>query len=243
MKTHFNAAPASPRIGPRMDVRYMTRSQLFKSASQISIVALVVCVAGFLTAYLVDAIRAGNTDTLADLLALSSTVLGGLGVVVSGYLVARGLTRSNGYSPVSVWQADLEREAGRVRSGMQLQGLKVESIRRRGRDLVIHLEARVHQSTGVPGRNAGTVWIYPAEMWIRSGRVLQPAPRAPMQVAAGGLGVGSQRLGEMMPVPLDFDGLVRFEGEIVGEELLVIEGRGIEIRLVGEGRYIEIFEP
>lgn len=247
MKSHFTAAPAAPRVGPRMDVRYMTRSQLFESATRISMAALVVCVTGFLTAYLVDTAPAWNADALADMLALASTMFGGLGALTSGYLVVRGLARSRAYSPVSVWQADLEREArlrrSRIRCGIELGESGIASIRRGGRDLVLQLEAYVHQSTGVPGRDPGTGWHYRAEMRIRSGQVREPAPSAPLEIAEGALDVGSRRLEGVIPAPLDFRGLVRFEVETADADILVIEGDGVKVRLHDEGRYLEIFEP
>ena len=225
----------------------MTRSQLFESATQISIAALIVCVAGFMTAILVDSRAAWNADMLADALAMTSSVLGGAGALVSGYLVMRGFGRSHTYSPVSVWQADLERQArrrrNRIHSAIELRDSGLTSIRTRGEDLVVQLEAYVHQSAGVPGRDRGTGWHYRVEMRIRWGRIREPAPAPPLEIAAGSIDLGSRRFSGLIPAPVDFRGLVRFEAVSPDDDILVIEGDGVKCSLAGRGHYIGIYEP
>lgn len=247
MKNRFDAAPQlfARRLGPRLDVRYMTRDQLFDSAWQILLAAAFLGAAGVLAAYLIGTSGASGAGALAHGVLWLTAALGGAGFAGSVALVSAGISRSVTYDPVSVWRRDLEARANRrrVRFGVDLRDSRARALEAHGADLLLQVDAYVFQSTGIPGADPGTEWQYLAEFRIRSGRVRGERPSLPAMIEHGSLAVGPRMLERLVRAPLRFKGLVRVEIETVDGGLLVIEGSGVKVDLRGPGRYIEDFDP
>lgn len=244
MKARFTTAPdAAARLpGLRFDVRYMTRSQIFKSARQLSIGVLIVALAGAIGVAASDARGARSAATFFETFSLLSTVVAGLGAIGAGSLAVCGLYRDRAYDPVSVWRADLQRRQAlrrRVRSAIELKESGVRSVRTRGKDLVLEMETYVHESTGRPGHDPGTGWYFPASVRIRSARTRGPLPQLPAAITSGALNVGARQFADLVPAPLERRGLVRVEFELTDGDILVVEGGGVSVALRGAGQFIE----
>ena len=90
----------------RMDVRYMTRRDLFRSAREFLVVGLVGCLVSTVVAWALfrDAARAPGAIATAVVFALF--LLTAIYLLGALYLFVRGMRRHASYDPDVVWQAD-----------------------------------------------------------------------------------------------------------------------------------------
>jgi hypothetical protein len=236
----MSLAGSSPQIpvagfGPRTDVRYMTRAELFRSAWQFLLAALVMSVTCVAVAYFGSvANHSGDPTPLIQGLFFLFWVLAGMGFAGSLYLAIRGVIRSPSYDPLSIWLAD-------ARSSIELHDSVLKSIEMQGAVLVLWMDAYVHRSIGVPGVDAGMGWIYVVALRFNSGRCAPALPEPLARICDGILHLGADHLENAIPVPLDFKGSVRLDLVISNDAKLSIEGDGLRVALTGEGRYVEGF--
>lgn len=127
------------------------------------------------------------------------------------------------------------------RREIELHDSEIAQLEHEGTTLVMKLEAYVHHSMGVPGRDAGTGWIHGAELRFDSGRFAGPAPMLPAEILGGTLRLDEQQLENMLPATLNFSGSVRLELDLGSFSKLVIEGAGLSVALTDEGSYMEDF--
>ncbi|HKQ57273.1 MAG TPA: hypothetical protein VJY35_05355 [Candidatus Eisenbacteria bacterium] len=235
-------------FGPRTDVRYMTRAQLLRSAWHFLRAAIVMTVCSAAVGYFAFGVRPnGDVNPLILGLLFVLFILSGMGCVGALYLAVRGLARKASYDPVPVWRADQEswrdREGLVEASGIELHDSTVKSLEVQGTDVVVWMDAYVHRSIGVPGRDAGTGWIHLTALRFSAGRCEAPDPKLPAEISGGTLHLGARQLENVFAVPLDFSGSVRLELELVSARKMLIEGDGLTVSLMDDGTYIEHFHP
>src|SRR5262245_3848048 len=95
------------RFGPRTDVRYMTKVELFKSGTQFLGSGLVVLAGALGLALLVPEIEKIQPE-IVGVSGFAVLIISGMGILGGLYLYVRGAFRSTSYDPEAVWQADRE---------------------------------------------------------------------------------------------------------------------------------------
>jgi len=129
----------------------------------------------------------------------------------------------------------------RVNSAIEIHDSKLAAVIPSAEGLIVRLDpAYVHRSEGRPGVDAGTGWCQPAEMVFASGVVEGELPELPWILGEGRIS-GGANFREMVPLPCVVDGAVRFEARNINGDIVVIRGAGLDVRAVGEARYIERF--
>jgi hypothetical protein len=103
----------------------------------------------------------------------------------------------------------------------------------------------IHQSEGVPGRDAGSVWIQEAVLRITTARMQGSFVEFPVDLCDGKIQIGNQILENEIPLPLRLNGPVALHLQAMGKEQTAVSftGTGAELELLGEAKYIEPFRP
>jgi hypothetical protein len=113
-------------------------------------------------------------------------------------------------------------------------------------EVLLHFSsAYIHQSEGVPGRDAGTGWVQQAVLRIGSPVVSGVFSVFPVKLSDGRLIIGELVADNIIPLPLRHEGAIRLTLETFRavKEIVTFEGRGAEIELRGEPKYVEDFRP
>jgi hypothetical protein len=113
-------------------------------------------------------------------------------------------------------------------------------------DATLHFSsAYIHQSEGTPGRDAGTVWVQRAILRIARARVSGAFSEFPVRLSDGRISLGERSTDNEIPVPLRHEGRfeLRLETSRKSNEIVTFEGSGVELELVGEGKFLEHFRP
>lgn len=113
-------------------------------------------------------------------------------------------------------------------------------------DVELHFSSvYIHESNGVPLRDAGSGWVQKAVLHILNARVKGVFSEFPVHLSDGQVVMGQNILDNEIPLPLNHKGA--FELQLVAwrreKEVLTITGSGAELRLLGEPRYVEEFLP
>ncbi len=226
-------------FGPRTDVRYMTRRELFRSAAWFLRAGCLLALL-FGVAYVTGVTRdASASQPLVHGVAFALAVLTGMAFAAALYLDIRGALRSTHFNPAMVWHLDHVARGGE-RLAIELHDSEIVRAVREGEDLVLHLQAYVHHSAGTPGRDAGTGWIHAAEFRFRDARTAT-LPQDPSGIVGDGvLRVGELELANLVPLPVPAEGPVRFEAELTNGGTLEIEARAVLVQLLGDGECLEI---
>ena len=114
-----------------------------------------------------------------------------------------------------------------------------------GRALVVFAHAYIHKSSGKPGRDIGTGWSQSAELVIHESSEVNLPRSWPCTIADGQLELGDIVHANEIPIPLNHEGKVRLELELLefDGEFTVIElnGTNARLKLLGEAEYVEEF--
>jgi hypothetical protein len=102
----------------------------------------------------------------------------------------------------------------------------------------------IHQSECAPGRDAGSGWTQEAILRVYGARVDGSFLKFPVRLSDGSIQLGSQIFDNEIPVPLLHNGLItlRLIGAERGESVS-FTGKGAELELLGEPKYVEEFRP
>ena len=120
----------------------------------------------------------------------------------------------------------------------------VESISAPVGFAVIHFSrAYLHQSDGIPGQDASTVWIQKADLRIRDGMAGPGCPTMPITILEGHIKLGQNFLDNGIPIPLDYKGAVEVRLASWNDREIIIRGTGVQLRLLGEPKFVEVFQP
>jgi hypothetical protein len=105
--------------------------------------------------------------------------------------------------------------------------------------------AYIHQSEGVPLRDAGSGWVQKAILRIRDARVEGAFSEFPVDLWDGQIRMGQNILDNEIPVPLHHQGVfeLRLETWRLEKEVVTFAGSGAELELLGEPEYVEEFRP
>ena len=103
----------------------------------------------------------------------------------------------------------------------------------------------IHQSEGVPLRDAGSGWVQKAILRIHDARVEGAFSEFPVDLSDGQIQVGQSILDNEIPVPLHHQGAfeLRLEAWRQEKEVVTFTGSGAELELLGEPEYVEEFRP
>lgn len=129
---------------------------------------------------------------------------------------------------------------------IELHDSEIASIELRADMGIIHFSvAYIHQSVGVPGVEAGIVSTQEAELTIKNA-ILPDLPQSkPYRVDDGTLLLGSIKHSNEIPIPLLYKGPTAIALLIADSDYqyskIEISGSGIELKLIGEAKYIESF--
>jgi hypothetical protein len=103
----------------------------------------------------------------------------------------------------------------------------------------------IHQSEGVPGRDAGSGWVQKAILRIHDARVDGAFSEFPVDLSTGQIRMGENTLDNEIPVPLRHKGPfeLRLQAMWQGQVSVSFTGSGAELELLGEPEYVEEFRP
>jgi hypothetical protein len=103
----------------------------------------------------------------------------------------------------------------------------------------------IHQSEGVPGRDAGSGWVQKAILRIQDAKVKGVFSEFPVDLSGGQIQIGQDLLDNEIPVPLHHNGVFELHLEAMwqGQEVVSFTGSGAELELLGEPEYVEEFRP
>jgi hypothetical protein len=103
----------------------------------------------------------------------------------------------------------------------------------------------IHQSEGIPGRDAGSGWVQKAILRIHNAKVKGAFSEFPVDLSGGQIQVGQNLLDNEIPVPLQHEGVfeLRLEAMWQRQEVVSFIGSGAELELLGEPEYVEEFRP
>src|ERR1700733_4758378 len=103
----------------------------------------------------------------------------------------------------------------------------------------------IHQSEGVPLRDAGSGWVQKAILRIHDARVEGAFSEFPVDLSDGQTRMGENTLDNKIPVPLRHKGAfeLRLQAMWQGQVIVSFTGSGAELELLGEPEYVEEFRP
>jgi hypothetical protein len=103
----------------------------------------------------------------------------------------------------------------------------------------------IHQSDGVPLRDAGSGWVQKAVLRIHDAKVEGAFSELPVDLSDGQTRMGQIVLDNEIPVPLRHKGAfeLRLQPMWQGQEVVSFTGSGAELELLGEPEYVEEFRP
>jgi hypothetical protein len=103
----------------------------------------------------------------------------------------------------------------------------------------------MHQSDGVPLRDAGSAWVQTAVLRIHDAKVEGAFSELPVDLSDGQTRMGQIVLDNEIPVPLRHKGAfeLRLQPMWHGQEVVSFTGSGAELELLGEPKYVEEFRP
>jgi hypothetical protein len=103
----------------------------------------------------------------------------------------------------------------------------------------------IHQSEGVPLRDAGSGWVQEAVLRIHDARMEGAFSEFPVDLSDGQTQMGQNILDNEIPVPLRHKGAfeLRLQAMWHGQEVVSFVGSGAELELLGEPEYVEEVRP
>jgi hypothetical protein len=109
--------------------------------------------------------------------------------------------------------------------------------------VVLHFSpVYIHESEGVPGVDAGSVWVQEAYLKIGNAAVVGSFSHLPCEMWRGHIRLDGALSDNMIPIPLNHQGPVelRLEG---GGGVVSITGNSAKLELAGKATYVEEFTP
>jgi hypothetical protein len=121
---------------------------------------------------------------------------------------------------------------------------ELAAVSRVGASVVLSFSAAyVHESTGVPGADAGVGWYQPARLTITHGEIASDA-RLPAAIADGFIRVAGTLHQNHIPAAAGtLDGPIELSLLLSTAEILLVRGAAITIELSGQPSTVEHFSP
>jgi hypothetical protein len=101
--------------------------------------------------------------------------------------------------------------------------------------------AYVHWSDCCPALDPGSVWVQDIDLVISEFVLKSRFIELPQVLDDGALSVDNLIFENIVPLPFDMRGSVRFSARSMSGEVLVIHGSKATFVLIGESRYVEPF--
>ena len=103
----------------------------------------------------------------------------------------------------------------------------------------------IHESQGIPGRDAGSEWVQEAQPTIGYAVIDGCFSELPRDLWDGYVAMDGTISDNMIPVPLDHVGKIELRLEAWGEvsKAVSIRGTGAKLELIGEAIYKKEFKP
>jgi hypothetical protein len=101
----------------------------------------------------------------------------------------------------------------------------------------------IHESTGVPGVDAGSGWVQEARLRINDAQITRSFSKFPVDLLDGLIMLGEAILKNEIPIPLNHKGAVEIRLESWNDEVLLITGSSADLELIAEPKYVEDFRP
>ena len=124
---------------------------------------------------------------------------------------------------------------------IELHDTEVVGITTVGDQVIVFLDAYVHQSAGRPGRHPGTGWGQAAVLLFRRGSLEGDLPESPVYIKSGSLILGETESPNLIPIPLDHVGPVTLSIRVIGADGiyqgLKVSGAAVVLTLIGEPVY------
>ena len=128
------------------------------------------------------------------------------------------------------------------RSAIEIYDSTLTSVTDEGGHVLVDLTpAYLHRSTGTPGVDPGGGWAQDVILRIENGAIDGGLPEMPCDLWEGSLQVGDQKIENIIPLPLDYQGEVTLVLVAQDESRVVIRGSAISAILFGEPKFIEEF--
>jgi hypothetical protein len=101
----------------------------------------------------------------------------------------------------------------------------------------------IHESDGVPGIDSGRGWFQHAILRIHDAKVDGVFAEFPVKLTDGRTQIGQEILENKIPVPLHHQGAFELRLQAMWQDtrIVTIKGKGAELQLLGEPKYIEEF--
>jgi hypothetical protein len=129
-----------------------------------------------------------------------------------------------------------------MNSVIEIHDSKIVGVMPSAGSIVVRMSpAYVHRSEGRPGFDSGSVWVQDIELTISDFELESNLPELPQELDGGSIQLGSQVFENIIPLPLDVRGAIRFSVLALSGESLIIQGSGATVVLLGEPRYVEQF--
>jgi hypothetical protein len=128
------------------------------------------------------------------------------------------------------------------RSAIEIYDSTLASVVDDGGNVVVDFKpAYIHRSTGTPGVDPGGGWAQDVILRVENGTIDGDLPEMPCDLWEGSLEVGNQKIENIIPLPIDYQGTVTLVLVPQDESRVVIRGSAISAILVGEPKFIEEF--
>lgn len=125
-----------------------------------------------------------------------------------------------------------------IYTSIELHDSEIAGIATNGSDMVVRLEpAYVHKVGGSPNA-AHEGWLYPAEMTIANGEIVEGAQQEG-ELSNGHLECQDNVIDNLIPVPFVDKRPVKLFFYFVSGEKLGIQGSSIEVKFTGPGKFLE----
>jgi hypothetical protein len=101
----------------------------------------------------------------------------------------------------------------------------------------------IHESTSVPGVDAGSGGAQEALLRMNDAGVIRSFSKYPADLLDGLIKLGEAILKKNIPIPLGHTGTVEIRLVSQNDEVLLIAGSSANLELIGEPKYVEEFRP
>jgi hypothetical protein len=131
-----------------------------------------------------------------------------------------------------------------MHTALELHDSTVVEVTRRGGTVVVEFRpASLHKSEGRPGVDAGTCWVQDARLIFTEASITGVLADLPCNVMDGDLAVDAGVQENVISVPVDSAGPCTLRLALDDVHVVTIVGRSVRLELVGQARYVEVFEP
>jgi hypothetical protein len=128
------------------------------------------------------------------------------------------------------------------KSAIEIYDSTLTSLVQEGQRVIVDLQpAYIHRSTGMPGVDPGGGWAQDVILVVEKGTIEGDVTELPCDLWEGSLQVGNETIANIIPLPLDYRGVVELTLVTQTENRVIIRGSAISATPIGESKFIEEF--